>query len=382
MSAAPPPAPPRPAGNPGRRRRSLSFPIGRVAGIQVRVHVTFLILIPLFAVAGAQPGGPGELGAIAWLFVIFGCVLVHEFAHCLVGRPRGVVVHEIELLPIGGVSKLENLPDDPHDELAVAIAGPLASIAIAAVAAGLAVAFAQPLLPINLFNGGLLARIAWFNLIIAAFNLLPAFPLDGGRVFRAALEERGLSLERATSVAARAGRTVALALVVVGVFFDVWLVLIGLFVYFGASAEESATFVHARFRGHVVGDLMLLEPVVVDATTSVAEFRALSRRSGQRAFPVVGAGGYEGMVRAGVGVDADPAAPVTVLEDRTAPIVTPTDELEQCLGAVATSPGQAATVLDGPVVVGVLRVEELQHLLVDPLPLDAGPADPGAGGRP
>ncbi len=380
----PPPVPARTAGGPPRqRRRSLSFPIGRVAGIQVRVHVTFLILIPLFALAGAQPGGPGELGAIAWLFVIFACVLVHEFAHSLVGRPRGVVVHEIELLPIGGVSKLENLPDDPHDELAVAIAGPLASLAIAVVAASLAVALGQPLLPIELFDGGLLARIAWFNVIIAAFNLLPAFPLDGGRVFRAVLEERGLSLERATSVAARAGRTVALALVAVGLFFDVWLVLIGLFVYFGASAEESATFLHARFRGHVVGDLMLLEPVVVDATTSVAEFRALSRRSGQRAFPVVGAGGYEGMVEAGVGGDVDPGAPVTSLENRAAPTVTPHDDLEQCLAAIVASPGRAATVLAGSEVVGVLRVEELQHLLVDPLPLEArAPDGEGTGGHP
>jgi Zn-dependent protease len=382
MSAGlPPSASARPAASsPARRRRSLSFPIGRVAGIQVRVHVTFLILIPLFAVAGAQPGGPGEFGAIAWLFVIFACVLVHEFAHCLVGRPRGIVVHEIELLPIGGVSKLENLPDDPHDELAVAIAGPLASLAIAAVAASLAALLGQPLLPIDLFDGDLLARIAWFNLIIAAFNLLPAFPLDGGRVFRAALEERGLSLERATSVAARTGRAVALALVAVGILFDVWLALIGLFVYFGASAEESATFVHARFRGHVVGDLMLLEPVVVDATMSVAEFRTLSRRSAQRAFPVVGAAGYEGMVQTGAGGAVDPATPLAGFEDHSAPVVAPTDELEQCLTAVATSPARAAAVLDGAEVVGVLRVEELQHLLADPLPLDAGTGDHGAGG--
>ena len=114
-----------------QRRRWSSFPIGRIAGIQIRVHVTFFLLVPLFALAGTQPGGPGAVGAIAWLVVIFACVVVHELAHCLVGRPRGLVVHEIELLPIGGVSKLENLPEDPHDELAMAIAGPLASIGIA-----------------------------------------------------------------------------------------------------------------------------------------------------------------------------------------------------------------------------------------------------------
>ena len=353
---------------PAAAHRALSFPIGRVAGIQIRVHVTFFLLVPLFALAGEQSGGPGALGAVGWLFVIFACVVVHEFAHCLVGRPRGLVVHEIELLPIGGVSKLENLPDDPHDELAMAIAGPLASLGIAAGAASLAVLLAEPMLPIDLFGGPLLARIAWFNLIIAGFNLLPAFPLDGGRVFRAFLEERGLTLEQATRIAARAGRSVAIALIVVGVFFDLWLVIIGVFVYFGAAAEEAATIMHVRLHDRVVGDVMLLDPVVVNAAASAAEVRAVHRRSAQRVFPVVGAQGYEGMIDAAALAGAAAATVVSALEHRDIPVVAPADDLEPCVATVVAAPGRAVAVLEGADVVGVLRIEEVEGLLSRPVP--------------
>ena len=192
------------------------------------------------------------------------------------------------LLPIGGVSKLEHLPETPSDELAMAIAGPAASMGLAVLAGAAALLAHDALLPIELFGGSLLVGLFWFNLIIAAFNLLPAFPLDGGRVFRALLERR-YDLERATRLAARIGRGVAVVLIVSGVLFDLWLAIIGVFVYFGASAEEVATIVHVRLGGQRVSDAMLLDPVTVLPTASADELRALLRRSAQRAFPVVGA---------------------------------------------------------------------------------------------
>jgi len=340
-----------------------------LAGIQIRVHVTFFLLVPLFALAGAQPGGPGELGAIAWLVLIFTCVVVHELAHCLVGRPRGLVVHEIELLPIGGVSKLENLPEDPHDELAMAIAGPLASIGIAVGAASLAALLSQPLLPVDLFGGSVLTRLCWFNLLIAAFNLLPAFPLDGGRVFRAFLEERGATLEHATRIAARTGRTVAIAFVVIGLFWDPWLAIIGVFVYFGAAAEEAGTIAHVRLGHRVVGDVMLIEPVVIETTTTTAALRDLNRRTAQRVFPVVGPNGYEGMVEpVGLGPGQTDTT-VDRLEHHSVPVLDPSDGLEASLPTVVQAPGRAVAVLEGSRVVGVLRFEEVEHLLREP----AGP---------
>jgi Zn-dependent protease len=229
--------------------------VGRVLGIDVRVHATFLLIVPLFALAGSAGDGPGPLGGVAWLAAIFACVLVHELSHCVVGRRRGAVVHEIVLLPIGGISKLERLPQTAGDELAMAIAGPLASIALGVVAMGLAVLTGASLWPIEILTGPVLAGLAWFNLIVGAFNLLPAFPLDGGRVLRAALE-RHRDLEAATHTAARLGRALALTLMLAGALFDLWLLIIGIFVYFGAATEEAATRLHVRLEGLTVRDVM------------------------------------------------------------------------------------------------------------------------------
>src|SRR5689334_13437714 len=154
-------------------RRRWSFPLVRVAGIQIRVHATFFLLVALFAWAGAQPDGPGVLPALVWLVVIFVCVVLHELGHCFVARRRGINVHEIDLLPIGGVSRLEQLAERGRDEFAIAIAGPAVSGAIAAACALVAVAARVPLTPVDWFGGPILPRLVWFNLLIAAFNLLP-----------------------------------------------------------------------------------------------------------------------------------------------------------------------------------------------------------------
>jgi stage IV sporulation protein FB len=370
MSADPAPSAPRPpsahGSTPNRRgrRRNLSFPIGSIAGIQIRVHVTFFLLVALFAFAGTAPGGMGVVSSLVWLVIIFSGVVVHELAHCLVGRPRGLVVHEIELLPIGGVSKLEQLPENPRDEFAMAIAGPAASAAIGVIAFVLAAAMSQTLFPPNLTGGPLLARIAWFNLILACFNLLPAFPLDGGRVLRALLERR-YDLERSTRLAARAGRWVAGALVLTGLFWNLWLVIIGLFVYFGASAEESATIVHIRLRGVHVDDVMLLDPATVDARVPVADLQTLFRRLPQAVVPVVEAGRYVGTLDAGVLADAAPDRVAGDLADRNAPVVLPTDDLEEDLGPVVAAGHHAVVVVEAGKVVGLLRLDDVNRLLIE-----------------
>lgn len=342
--------------------REWSFRLGRVAGIEIRVHFTFFLLVALFAFAGTEAGSPGVVSSLSWLVVIFTCVVVHELAHCVVGRARGAVVHEIVLLPIGGVSKLEHLPETPRDELAMAIAGPAASVGLAALGGLAAVLLQESLLPIDLYGGSFLARVFWFNLLIAAFNLLPAFPLDGGRVFRALLERR-YDLERATHIAARVGRIIAIALVGVGLFLNLWLTIIGVFVFLGASAEEAATIVHVRLKGHLVADVMMLDPVIVAPTTSADELRALLRRSAQRAFPVVGEQGYEGLVDArSIELDAR-GQNAAELAERAAPVIAATDGLEADLPLVVSAPARALAVVDGGRVVGVLRLEDVQHLV-------------------
>ena len=339
------------------------MPIGRVAGIEIRLHWTFFLLVALLAVATTDPQSPGAVSLTAWLVLVFGSVVVHELSHCFVGRTRGVVVHEILLLPIGGISKLENLPETPNDELAIAIAGPTASAGLAVLAGCAALLLDVRMLPIDLVDGAFVARLFWFNVIVAAFNLLPAFPLDGGRVLRALLERR-YDLERATRVAALFGRTVAVVMIVAGIFFDLWLMIIGVFVYFGASAEEASTIIHLRLSGHRVSEVMLLDPLTVAPGAPVAELRELLRRSPQRVFPVVGAAGYEGMVDApvimrGVGETA------AELADRDAPIVGPGDSLEDDLTPLVDTRARALAVLDAGHVVGVVRLEDVQHLVTD-----------------
>ncbi len=223
-------------GAPKKGSRSLS--LGRIAGIPVRVHWTFWLLIPLVVLAYVGRGWHAVVGGLAWVVVLFVCVTLHEISHCLVARRLGVEVMDILLVPIGGFSELSSMPDAPEDELAVAVVGPLTSLALGLALLGLGVLAGAHLWPPTLFAGSWLARLAWLNLLLGAFNLLPALPMDGGRVLRAALERHRGHLE-ATVVAARVARWVGAALLIVGLAYDVWLVLIAVFVLMGASAEEA-----------------------------------------------------------------------------------------------------------------------------------------------
>ena len=228
-----------------------SIVVARISAIDIRVHASFLILVALFAWAAPEPGASGAAWSLLWLVALFASVVVHELAHCVVARRRGGEVHEILLFPLGGISKLEHLPETAADEFAIAIVGPLTSLALGVVALGVGAGLGGSVVPIDLLGGAWLVRLGWLNLILGVFNLLPAFPLDGGRVLRAFLERRH-DLIRATRIATRVGHALAVALIFIGVLFDFWLALIGIFVYLGASAEEAGTIVHARLRGRRV----------------------------------------------------------------------------------------------------------------------------------
>ena len=231
----------------GLSRRSLV--IGRVAGIPIRLHPTFLLVL-LLVVISVDP-----LSLTGSLLVIFGSVTVHELGHALVARRRGVEVRDILLLPIGGVSELERLPDRPADQLEVAVAGPVTSLALGVLGLALAGAGGAEVWPVDLVHGSLLHRFGWLNLILAAFNLLPALPLDGGRVLRALLVPR-VGEVRSTVIAAGVGRAIAIGMITIGVFADLWLVIIGFFVLSGAMAEEANARLKGRLDGLVARDLM------------------------------------------------------------------------------------------------------------------------------
>jgi Zn-dependent protease len=216
-----------------------SVAIARIAGIEIRVHWTFLGLLVLVVWADAS-GGPRAIGAgLMWVVAIFASVLLHEFAHCVVARRRGTVVLDILLLPIGGMSQMEKIPESPRDELAMAAAGPLTSLGLAAGLFVLGATAGSRLWPPTLFAGSWLARLAWLNVVLGAFNFLPALPMDGGRILRAVLARRHDRIT-ATRLAGRVARFLAWMMILGGLFYDLWFAVIGFFVLMGAAAEEQA----------------------------------------------------------------------------------------------------------------------------------------------
>jgi stage IV sporulation protein FB len=232
----------------------MALPIGHIAGIRISVHISFLILVALVAIGATAPDQPAVIEQVAWMVVLFACVVAHELAHSLVARAHGVQVKEIELLPIGGLSKLESRPHTSRDELRIAGAGPVMSLLIGATIAAVAWAAGSPPWPMSVYDGPFVARVAWLNVLLAAFNLLPALPLDGGRVLRAALTPR-FGHARATRVAATAGRVIAGLLIGVGFLMNFWLAVIGVFILFGALGEEAMLEVELVLAGVRVGDL-------------------------------------------------------------------------------------------------------------------------------
>lgn len=216
-----------------------SVRLARIGGIDIRMHWTFVVLVILVVWVNITSGVSTVAVGLLWIAAVFASVLVHEYAHCVVARRRGAVVEDILLLPIGGLSQLKEMPERPADEFAIAIVGPLISLCVAAILAVGAVFVGARLWPPTLFAGSWFARLLWLNALLGGFNLLPALPMDGGRVARALLERRHDRLV-ATRQAARIARILAVVMVIGGLFYDVWLVLIGAFVYLGARAEEQA----------------------------------------------------------------------------------------------------------------------------------------------
>ncbi|MGO8873540.1 MAG: site-2 protease family protein [Acidimicrobiales bacterium] len=228
-----------------------SIPIGRIVGVPVRLHWTFFLLVAFVALVDRSAGLTVVASGLLWIVALFASVVGHEVAHCVVARNRGATVLDIVLFPLGGMSRVDAMPTGPGDEMAIAVAGPLTSVVLGAALLVTGALVGAHVWPPTLFAGNWWARLGWLNLLLAAFNMLPALPMDGGRVLRAGLARHRTNLE-ATVLAARVARYLALAMIVVGFFYDIWLMLIGLFVLLGASAEQQAA-MHPPEDGHGPG---------------------------------------------------------------------------------------------------------------------------------
>ncbi len=218
-----------------------SLRLGSLAGIGVFVHVTFPLLLiwagyTNYSVQGHWADAVAGIGLVLVLFVI---IVLHELGHALMARRFGIGTLDITLLPIGGVARLERMPQDPRQELLVALAGPAVNVALAVFFFALAGGSreASQWLNLDIAGQGLLWNLMLVNIALTIFNLIPAFPMDGGRVLRALLAMK-LSYLRATRIASRVGQFLALAFIGVGLFFNPFLVVIGVFVWLGAAQES------------------------------------------------------------------------------------------------------------------------------------------------
>ncbi len=238
-----------------------SLSLGRVSGIKVFIHWTFLILVSWIILQNALQGQTLEqiFWAVIFILAIFACVFLHELGHALAARHYGIQTQDITILPIGGLARLQNLPEDPKQELVVALAGPAVNVVIAACLFIMIsiLPFSQENFDVMTIDSRTFLYTLFFaNLILALFNLIPAFPMDGGRVLRALLSFR-LSWVKATRIAASVGQVLAIFFVVIGLFYNPILLLIGFFIFLGAQAEASFSEKRSLMQGFHVYDVIM-----------------------------------------------------------------------------------------------------------------------------
>jgi Zn-dependent protease/CBS domain-containing protein len=276
-----------------------SWKIARIAGIDVNIHSTFLLLVAWVAISFYMDGRSvsAALAGTAFLLALFISVLLHEFGHALTARRYGIKTRDITLLPIGGLARLERMPDKPLEEFWVALAGPVVNMFIAGIlfiVLTLTHTF-QPITSLTLTNGNFLERLMIANIYLLLFNLIPAFPMDGGRVVRALLAAR-LEFTRATHIAALLGQGIALVLAFIGLFGNFMLLFIAFFVWIGASQEASLVQVKSALSGIPVSRAMLTDFHVVEPTDTLARPTALLLAGSQHDFPVVADGRVVGIL--------------------------------------------------------------------------------------
>lgn len=349
-----------------------SISIGRLAGAEIRIHVTFLLfLLWLGSVYYLRGGADAAWQGTTFIALLFACVLLHELGHVYVGRYYGVQTRDVTLWPFGGIASMERMPDRPYQELLVAIAGPLVNVAIAAV---LLLWLGTNLNPENLTQVGnpsvsIMAKLAGANIMLVLFNMIPAFPMDGGRVLRAVLA-MWVGNARATELAASIGQGFAVMFAVVGIFYSPMLVVIAIFVFLAASSEAAHAQLRAVAQGALVSDAMItqfhslsMDAVVRDAAEAVV-------RTSQKEFPILDhAGRLLGVLTRDAMIkslkDDGPLSLVRDVMQTDIPTVSSRAKLDTALHLLVgrACPMVGVTDADGRVV-GLLTVENLGELMM------------------
>jgi Zn-dependent protease len=347
-----------------------SLPIFRIAGIQLRIHVTFLLLIAWLAFGYYSEGGSAAaLGRVIFILLLFVCVVLHEFGHAFAAKGFGINTPDITLLPIGGVARLERMPEEPVQELVIAVAGPAVNVVIT-VALALTIDWHAAMEPRVVESPNLGVQLLAMNVWLVLFNLLPAFPMDGGRVLRALLAIR-MPYARATQIAANVGQGFAFIFGFAGLLIpNPFLIFIALFVYIGASQEAALAQMKDVSRRFPVSSAMIREfrSLPQDATLEEAVDALLA--TSQHDFPVIGDNGSVAGVLTRHDLIAalrrgDPGIRVGDVMRRDVPTVTTGTRFEDAFRIMQECHCPAVPVLDSMKrLVGLLTPENVTELMM------------------
>lgn len=284
-----------------------SWRVGSIAGIALYLHATFLLLLAYVAIANYQTSGSAAeaLNGVLFVVAVFGTVVLHELGHALAAKRYGIETKDITLLPIGGVARLERMPREPRQEMIVALAGPAVNVVIAALlyvvlmlSGGMPDLIEGAALSEGFLQRGFFARLLAVNIWLVLFNLIPAFPMDGGRVLRAFLAMRNDDYAEATEHAARVGRFFALLFGMLGLFVlgNPILVFVALFVWLAAAGEAAAVQTSVMLDGVPIQRMMITDVETLSPDDPLSRPVRLILDGFQQDFPVVSQGVVQGML--------------------------------------------------------------------------------------
>jgi Zn-dependent protease/CBS domain-containing protein len=349
-----------------------SFPLGTFAGTTVRVHITFFLLLAWFGmVAGARGGQAEGVAAVVFILAVFACVVAHEYGHVLTARYFGIKTRDITLLPIGGVASMERMPEKPGQELLIALAGPAVNVLIAIVLFTVFGASLEPerLAAIQDYRSDFLTRLALVNVVLVVFNLLPAFPMDGGRVLRALLSFR-LARAQATRVAAGIGQAVAFGLGFLGLFGNPLLIFIALFVFLAAAHESYDVEISEATKDVAISRATITSFAALDTQATVGEAVKKLLATTQTEFPVTdGAGRLRGVLTRSGMIQAlaakGPETPVLDVMLRDVPVINFRAPLAEAVASLQTSGQELIGVVDDDDrVVGIVTRENIAEYVM------------------
>jgi Zn-dependent protease/CBS domain-containing protein len=367
-----------------------SFKLFSVSGTAVRIHLTFFLLLAWIAAIQYRSGGAAAaVDGVLFIVLLFVCVVLHEFGHVFAARRYGIGTSDVTLLPIGGLASLERMPEKPSQEIFVALAGPAVNLVIALVLVSVLGARFDltQMTQLQEATTTLVGRVAAANVSLFVFNLIPAFPMDGGRVLRALLAIP-LGYTRATRLAATVGQGLAFLFALLGLLGNPLLILIAVFIFLAASGEAGHVQVREYTRGYLASHAMITSYQTLGLTSSIDDAAGLLLRTTQQEFPVVDStGALLGVLTREALIatlqSSGGATPVIEAMDKSVTTVPENACLDNVFSLLQGSSRRMVGVVDPRGhLVGYITAENLSELIMIQSSRAARPAAPQVGGRP